>query len=301
MPEKVIDKHTSTRWTIIKLLQWAAPYLKSHDIDSPRATGEILLAHALKLERIELYLNFDQPLRGDELKAFKSLIKRRIGREPVAYILGLKEFWSLDLEVTRDVLIPRPETECLVEAALELLSKYSPSPARRILDLGTGSGAIVLALASQQPQHTYLASDLSVPALEAARRNARRHDLCDIIQFFAADWLTALRPEKSAFDMIVSNPPYIPSRVLQSLQPEINRYEPIAALDGEEDGLECFRKILKSVHHGLKPGGDLLLEIGHDQQDAVHRIAFECGYYDDFSCTKDYSGHDRVVYMRRKG
>ncbi len=296
-----LTKPDSTQWTIIKLLQWAASYLKSHDIDSPRATGEILLAHALKLERIELYLNYDQPLRGDELQVFKSLIKRRIGREPVAYILGLKEFWSLDLEVTRDVLIPRPETECLVEAALELLSKHSPSQARRILDLGTGSGAIVLALASQQPQHTYLASDLSVPALEAAQRNARRHDLCEIIQFFAADWLTALKPEKSAFDMIVSNPPYIPSRVLQGLQPEINRYEPIAALDGEEDGLECFRKILKSVHHCLKPGGELLLEIGHDQQDAVRRIAFDCGYYDDFSCTKDYSGHDRVVYMRMKG
>ena len=301
MSGKNLTTPANTQWTIIKLLQWAASYLKSHDIDSPRATGEILLAHALKLERIELYLNYDQPLLGDELKAFKLLIKRRIGREPVAYILGVKEFWSLDLEVTRDVLIPRPETECLVEAALELLSKYSSSQAKRILDLGTGSGAIVLALASQQPQHTYFASDLSTPALEAAHRNAKRHDLCEIIQFFAADWLKALRPEKSAFDMIVSNPPYIPSRVIQGLQPEINRYEPIAALDGEEDGLESFRKILESVHHCLKPGGELLLEIGHDQQDAVHRIAFDCGYYDDFSCTKDYGGHDRVVYMRRKG
>jgi len=140
-----LTKPDNNSWTIIKLLQWAASYFKTHDIDSPRATGEILLAHALKCERIDLYLKFDQPLLGDELKTFKILVQRRIKREPVAYILGVKEFWSLDLEVTEDVLIPRPETECLVEAALEILARQASSQSWRILDLGTGSGAIAIA------------------------------------------------------------------------------------------------------------------------------------------------------------
>ena len=295
-----LTKPDNNSWTIIKLLQWAASYLKTHDIDSPRATGEILLAHALKCERIDLYLNYDQPLVGDELQTFKTLIQRRIRREPVAYILGVKEFWSLDLEVTKDVLIPRPETECLVETALELLSRPASSQSWRILDLGTGSGAIIIALASQQPRHTYFASDRNIQAVRVAHRNARRHNLGEMIHYLNADWLTALNQKTSAFDMIVSNPPYIPSRVLEGLQPEISDFEPISALDGNNDGLGCFKKIISSAHCYLKPGGVLLLEIGHDQQDDVHRTVCDSGHYDDFSCTKDYSGHDRVVYMRRK-
>jgi len=270
-----LTKPDNNSWTIIKLLQWAASYFKTHDIDSPRATGEILLAHALECERIDLYLKFDQPLLGDELKTFKLLVQRRIKREPVAYILGVKEFWSLDLEVTEDVLIPRPETECLVEAAVELLSRQSSSQSWRILDMGTGSGAIVIALASQQPRHTYFASD-------------------------RADWLTSLNQVTATFDMIVSNPPYIPSRVIGELQPEIHGYEPMAALDGNDDGLGCFNTIISSAHHYLQPGGVLLLEIGHDQQEAVRRIAFDCGCYGNFGSSKDYAGHDRVVWMYKK-
>ncbi len=300
MPEKKITTPANSQWTIIKLLRWAASYLKTHDIDSPRATGEILLAHALKCERIDLYLKFDQPLAGDELKAFKTLIKRRIRREPVAYILGVKEFWSLDLEVTKDVLIPRPETECLVETALELLSRHPSSQSWRILDLGTGSGAIIIALASQQPRHTYFASDRSIQAVRVARRNAVRHNFGELIHYFNADWLTSLNQKTSAFDMIVSNPPYIPSRVIEGLQPEIHDYEPIAALDGSDDGLKCFKEIINSAHRYLKPGGVLLLEIGHDQQDDIRRIVPDSGPYDDVSCTKDYAGHDRIVCMRRK-
>jgi release factor glutamine methyltransferase len=295
-----LNTAANSQWTIIKLLRWAATYLKTHDIDSPRATGEILLAHALKRERIDLYLNYDQPLVGDELKVFKSLIKRRIRREPVAYILGVKEFWSMDLGVTEDVLIPRPETECLVEAALALLSKHSSSQPRRILDLGTGSGAIVLALASQQPQNAYFASDASVRAIEVAAGNARRHDLDETIQFMVADWLDSINPELSGFDLIASNPPYIPSQVLKELQPEIHCYEPIAALDGEKDGLACFRKIIGSAYRHLKPGGVLMLEIGHDQQDDVRGLVYGSGHYDDFCCTQDYAGHDRVVWMAKK-
>jgi len=288
-------------WTIIKLLQWAAGYLKAREIDSPRATGEILLAHALQCERIDLYLNYDQPLVGEELKAFKALIQRRLRREPVAYILGVKEFWSLDFEVNQDVLIPRPETECLVESALAFLDRYHASPSRRILDLGTGSGAIVVALAAHQPRASYFASDRSMPAVATACRNARQNDLGDRIHFVAADWLSAFNQKVAAFDLIVANPPYIPSRVIEELQPEIRCYEPPAALDGDSDGLECIRKIVGSAYCYLKQGGALMLEIGHDQQEAVRRLASDSGEYDDFNSIKDYSGHDRVVWLHRKG
>jgi release factor glutamine methyltransferase len=181
-------------WTIIKLIRWATSYLESHNIDSPRTTGEILLAHALNLRRIDLYLNYDKPLVHDELQRFKALIKRRIKREPVAYILGVKEFWSLEFQVNRHVLIPRPETECLVEKVLALIAERQVPSSQRILDLGTGSGAIVTALASQQPQQVYFASDKYRPAVEIARSNARRHDCGARIHFFIGDWLSCLNP-----------------------------------------------------------------------------------------------------------
>jgi len=301
MNENTAASGDDSQWTIIKLIRWATSYLKAHDIDSPRATGEILLAHALQLNRIDLYLKYDQPLIADELQKFKTLIIRRIRREPVAYILGVKEFWSLDLEVNADVLIPRPETECLVEAALDRLARKSSRPPQRILDLGTGSGAIVLALASQQPRHIYIASDRFRPAVELACRNAGRHDLCQKIHFFVGDWFSSLNSAGPGFDMIVSNPPYIPSKVIGELQPEIHQYEPITALNGDKDGLACYRKIIGTAHNHLNPDGVLLLEIGHDQSEDIRQIAADCDRYEDFSCSKDYSGYDRVVWMRKKG
>ncbi|MCK4985699.1 MAG: peptide chain release factor N(5)-glutamine methyltransferase, partial [Desulfobacterales bacterium] len=149
-------------WTIIKLVQWATTYFDTHDIDSPRATAEILLSHVLNTRRIDLYLRYDQPLTPDELERFKALIKRRMNREPVAYILGCKEFWSMGLHITRDVLIPRPETECLVEKSLEMLAVDANMKSKLILELGTGCGAVILALASENPRHSYWATDISI-------------------------------------------------------------------------------------------------------------------------------------------
>ena len=249
---------------------------------------------------IVLYLNYDQPLVDDELKAFKKLIQRRIRREPVAYILGVKEFWSLDFEVNREVLIPRPETECLVETALDILSRYASTESWRILDLGTGCGAIIIALAAQEPRHTYFASDRSIPAARVARQNARRNNCGEKIHFFNADWLAALNRKSAAFNLIISNPPYIPSRVIAGLQPEIHSYEPIAALDGSDDGLKCYKEIIGAAHGYLEPGGALLLEIGHDQREVVRRLVEDSRHYRSFKCTKDYSGHDRVVSMHKR-
>jgi release factor glutamine methyltransferase len=287
-------------WTIIKVIQWATNYFKTHDIDSPRATAEILLAHALKCTRMDLYLNHDQPLVTRELDVFKSLIKRRIKREPVAYIVGVREFWSMDLEVTGDVLIPRPETECLVEAALDLCAQHSASHSLRVLDVGTGSGAIVLALASVQMEHVYFASDLFFNAATLASKNAARHGLSNKVRFFVGDWFATLNPQKSRFDMILSNPPYIPSAVIPKLQPEIHLFEPLAALNGAKDGLGSIRAIISCAHLYLNPNGMLLLEIGHEQKKDVDRIACECGHYQDILFKKDYSGCDRVVQMRKK-
>jgi release factor glutamine methyltransferase len=295
---------TDPEWTILKLLNWTTSYFKSHDIDSPRVTAEILLAHTLRLKRIDLYLRYDQPLFRSELSLYKALIKRRIKREPVAYIVGEKEFWSMRLAVTRDVLIPRPETECVIEAVLSVLpddSKHDSNIGhKRILELGTGSGAIILALASERPDHCYFASDRSIKAIETAKQNARRYGLDGKIHFFSGDWLTPLTHNKHRFDMIVSNPPYIQTRVISRLQPEISRYEPIEALDGDEDGLGCLRRIICDAHTYMNPNGCLILEMDHDQKDAVRKIIEDCRRYDDIAFIKDYSGYHRVVRMRKK-
>ena len=298
------SKSSDPEWTIIKLLEWTTSYFKSHDIDSPRSTAEILLAHVLKLKRIDLYLQYDKPLSIDELSKFKVLIKRRIEREPVAYIVGVKEFWSMDFVVTKDVLIPRPETECLVEAALALLPQGNDSDSNQspksILELGTGSGAVILAIASMRPKPVYFASDRSVKAIRLARQNSKRHGLDTAVNFFCGDWFTPLNRQKKRFDMIISNPPYIPTQVIGRLMPEIYKYEPISALDGDKNGLFCLRHIINTAHGYLNPEGSLLLEIGHDQKNDVQSLIDQCGSYEQVVFTKDYGGYDRVVRMKKK-
>ncbi len=293
-------------WTILKLLRWTTSYFQSRGIDSPRADAEILLAHALNLDRIDLYLKYDQPMFSEELGLYRSLIKRRANREPVAYIVGTKEFWSLPLSVTDAVLIPRPETEILVEKTLELL-KSTPSPDSgqkntpiRILEIGTGSGAVILALASEAPGQRFFASDISQAAIDQARSNAVRHRLDGQVSFFISDLFQELRDTSLPFQIIVSNPPYIESKILGGLQPEISRYEPQLALDGKADGLFYVRQIIHEAHPHLAPGGYLLLEIGHDQKPATQQIIDDTGLYDDIAFTKDYGGFDRVVSMRKR-
>jgi release factor glutamine methyltransferase len=292
-------KSQRPEWTIMKLLQWAVTYFKSHDIDSPRATAEILLSHALAANRIDLYLHYDQPLNAAELNRFKVVVKRRIKREPVAYILGHKEFWTLDLEVSPEVLIPRPETECLVERALENLAAAPDLSRKHILELGTGSGAILLALASEKPRHAYWGTDISAGAIRLAQRNAICHGLAENMRFIVADWFAPFAARTDLFDMIVSNPPYIKTEDLEQLRPEIKAFEPLVALDGSADGLRCLRHIIESAHLYLKPGGRLILEMGHDQKTPLTQIIDRCGQYEDISYYTDYSGYDRIIAMRK--
>jgi len=291
----------TNEWTILKVLSWTTAYFKSHNIESPRACAEILLAHALNIERIELYLYYDKPLSDVELAEFKKLIKRRKEFEPVAYIVGCKEFWSIKLSVSKDVLIPRPETEILVETALRQIKKKENKTdiPIRIIELGTGSGAITAALASSALRHDYFASDKSEQALAVAKKNTLSLKLR--ISFFMADWFTSLsRKEEHKFDIIISNPPYISTGEIENLQPEISLYEPKRALDGGKDGLEHIRNIINNAWHHLKENGFLLLEIGFDQKEKVSKLVNNTKQYRNIEFLKDYGGHDRVVSMTKK-
>lgn len=287
-------------WTILKLLKWTADYFLSHSIDSPRVTAEILLALAMKLRRIDLYLRYDQPLSKTELAAFKSLIQRRIKREPVAYITGKKAFWSLDLNVNPHVLIPRPDTECLVQTALQYIPELTHTGySLKILELGTGSGAVILSLAHDRPGHHFYASDLSLQALLTARENAQMNHLADQVVFVLSDWLTAFTPGTCQFDMIVCNPPYIPTTEIDTLQPEVAQYEPRMALDGAIDGLAAYRSILDQSRYVLGTNGRLFLEMGWNQKPMILDLCRLFPEYGNIGVIRDDAGHDRVVHLTR--
>lgn len=289
------DQATAPPWTILRTLQWTADYFGRHGIENPRSDAEILLSHTLDCQRIDLYLRHDQPLHAEELNRFKALIRRRTLREPVAYILGEKEFWSLTFKVTPEVLIPRPETESLVEAALGL---YSHGRDIHVLELGTGSGIITVALAHERAGWRFLATDISPTAIDIARMNARRHVDEDRIAFMVGNWFDAIDPNAS-FDLILSNPPYIVSDVIATLEPDIHRYEPAVALDGGADGLAGIALIINTACRHLKPGGNLIVEMGYDQGALVTALGKASGGYDQIAIEKDYSGHDRLVRLRR--
>jgi release factor glutamine methyltransferase len=289
----------SLEWTVLRVLQWAAGYLKARGIESPRAAAEILLAHALGTERVQLYVRHDQPLVPAELAAFKDAIRRRLHHEPVAYIVGRKGFWTLDVQVSPDVLIPRPETELLVEQALGVLKAYPAGRIARVLELGVGSGAVLLALAAEAPMHRYFGCDIAPGALALAAANAGAAGARERIHLWAGDWFAGVS-EAVAFDLIVSNPPYVRSAEIDRLEPEIARWEPRCALDGGPDGLQSYRSILGGAHDHLAPGGRLMVEIGSDQREAVVRMAGDIGRYGPADCRRDYAGHDRVVAWRKK-
>lgn len=285
-----------SQWTILTLLQWATGFFKTKKIDSPRSTAEILLAQTLGIQRIELYLRYDQPLRKRELAQFKTFIQRRVQNEPVAYITGTKEFWSLNLAVGPEVLVPRPETECLVENVIAWIKQERAGKTGDLLDMGTGSGAIVLALATELPDWRFWATDRSLAAIAIARKNACANGLEQRISFWVSNWFEGI-DESRRFDLVVSNPPYIPTADIEELQPEISRFEPRLALDGGLDGLRDLERIVLSAPKVLKSGGALFLEIGYNQADAVRELAQNSGAYGPIDLFQDYSNLDRVVRL----
>lgn len=285
------------RWTIFDVVKWTTAFFKQHDIEGSRIDAEVLLANVLKSSRIDLYLHYDKPLTDEELRHYKRLIRRRIKREPVAYILGQKEFWSLCFNVSKDVLIPRPETECVVETVLKIVRDLNRLKPLRILELGTGSGAIMIALASELPTNTFVATDLSLNAINVAKQNEKALLPDKRINWMVGDWFEPVKHNHVNFDLIVGNPPYIRQDVIAKLEPEIFLFEPMFALDGGVDGLGSYRKIIPEAAKRLSPGGYLILEIGFDQKESVENIVRDGGYFRSISFKKDYSGHDRVAVL----
>jgi len=285
--------------TVEKALQWATAYLASKGIGQPRLDAEVLLAHTLGIERIELYLQRGRPLTVRACKDFWEKVDRRAKYEPVAYIVGKKEFWSLDLEVGPEVLIPRPETEFLVEEAKRIGDQIPESPLR-ILDIGTGSGNIAISLAKELPNSRLYALDISLQALRLAQRNVQRHQVSAQIRLIAGDLFTPLHKEGARFHLIVSNPPYVAREGWAELPPDIRLYEPRLALDGGERGETLLRRIIKEAEDHLYPGGYLLLEFSPSQLDSIRSWVKDQGRLWMTRIVKDYSGLPRVVIIKRE-
>ncbi|MCA9731586.1 MAG: peptide chain release factor N(5)-glutamine methyltransferase [Deferribacteres bacterium] len=287
---------SSDQWTVIKLIDWSTNYLKEKGVENARLSVEHILSAVLDFNRVQLYLHFDRPLTQEELALYKPLLLRRANREPLQYILGFTEFYSLKIFVREGVLIPRPETELLVEKTLELAKKYQGSV--RILDIGTGSGNIPIALIKNNPQLKVSAVDISPEALLVARENAKHHEVLEKIEFLQADIddNSVIDQFESQFDIIVSNPPYIANSEKSSLQPEIVDFEPEIALFCE-DALKFYKRISYLTNELLASNGSLLCEIGAEQGRAVKSI-FEEHSIRDVEIIKDLSGRDRFVYGR---
>ena len=284
-------------WTVKRILDWTIPHLKSHGSESPRLDAEILLAHARGCPRIQLYTNYDQPLTDEQRAIMRDLVKRRAAAEPVAYLVGHREFFGLDFRVTKDVLVPRPDTETLIVEALEGLKQLAQP---RVLDVGTGSGCIAITLAVRCPQAIVTAVDLSEPALTIARENAAKHNVSDRIQFLSGDLFAPLT-DAEPFDFIASNPPYIASAEIETLQPDVRLHEPRSALDGGPDGLDIIRRLIADAPRYLLPQGKLLIEISGEQAEAVTQLLIANGSYDDIAVLKDLAKQPRVVRAVRKG
>ena len=281
-------------WTVLELLRWTEGHFHAHGIETARLDAECLLAHALGSERLQLYVDFDQPTNPDERARFRELVQRRArDRVPVAQLVGTKEFWSLGLHVTNDVLSPRPETETLVEAGLARLPDCEA--AYRVLDVGTGSGAIALAILSERPQVEVTATDISAAALQIARGNAEQLQQSERLRLRQGDLFGAVPGEQ--FDLVISNPPYLGRRDAERLPPEL-AHEPEVALFGGEDGYTLLRRLLDGVSDALAPGGAFAVELDPCQAERVAGWCAEAGL-EEIEILSDLARAPRVVAARR--
>ncbi len=295
-------KHPSLKRTGLEVLQWSTNTLKDHQIENPRLNAELLLAHSLNLNREELYVRLHREVKEGEKGVLERLIQRRISGEPLQYILGQQEFWSINLKVDPRVFIPRPETELLVEQSLLILSEKIFEQNPFVLEIGTGSGAIGIALAKEVKNILLVATDISRDALALAKENAKSAGVQDRIQFVNGDLLVPFHSsrERRAFDLIVSNPPYVLRSEIGSLAKEVRDYEPILALNGGEDGLEFYRRLISEAPSSLRGGGWFLLEVGQGQAEMVAKQIQESGTFLEPQILPDLAGIERVVKARRK-
>lgn len=280
-------------WTIRRVLEWTTGHLQKHGSETPRLEAEILLAHARKCKRIELYTNYDLELTDAVRATMRDLVNRRAKHEPVAYLVGYREFFSLEFRVTADVLIPRPETETLV---MEAIAITKPLPTPTVLDLCTGSGCVAIAIARNCPTATVTATDISPAALAIATENAAKHQVIERVSFHTGDLFAPLAADH-VFDVIVSNPPYIPSADIATLHADVQQYEPKLALDGGKDGMDLIRRILAEAKPHLKPGGWLMIEFTPEQAATITTLAQDHGY-SDVTIVKDTAQQPRFLRAR---
>jgi release factor glutamine methyltransferase len=276
--------------TVLEAIQKSTEFLARRGVESPRLQTELLLAHLLKMPRMKLYLNFDRALSDAETNTLRELVKRRSQREPLQHIIGSVSFCGFEITVNRNALVPRPETEILAESGWQYLSPLNSSTA---LDLGTGTGCIAIALAAKSPNAKITAIDISPDALTLAKENATKNNVAERLTFIQSDGFAAL-PKDPQFDLIISNPPYIPTAEIETLQPEVKDFDPRNALDGGTDGLNFYRMLATKAKSFLKPGGKIMLEFGDGQAPAIREI-FENEKWIVEAVKDDYSQRARIL------
>ncbi len=288
--------------TVIEILNWSTNSLEDNQTENPRLNAELLLAHSLNIGREGLYVRLNSRIEEEEKETLEKLIKRRISGEPLQYILGHQEFWSIDFKVDSRVLIPRPETELLVEQSLSILSEPLLKKPAFVLEIGTGSGAVAISLAKEVRDIFFVATDISGDALMLAKENAKSSGLLHQIQFIKSDLFDPFRllREREPFDLILSNPPYVTCSEIRGLAREVRDYEPVIALNGGEDGLTFYRDIISQAPFYLKKGGWLLLEVGQAQGEKVSELIEKKGDFLAPQGFPDLSGIERVVKAQRK-
>jgi release factor glutamine methyltransferase len=294
---------TAETWTVRRLLEWTTGFFTRKDVDAPRLSAELLLAHVLNVPRIKLYTDYERPLADRELTVYRGLVKRAGEQEPIAYLTGRGFFFNLEFEVGPGVLIPRPDTETLVENVLQTARATPGMESPRVLDLCTGSGCIACAIAHRIKSANVIAIDLSEPAVMIARRNVQRLGLADRVEVLQGDLYEPLKNAVDAqpFNLIVANPPYIPTSQVDSLDRNVRDYEPKLALDGGLDGLFVHRRILEQAAYRLAPGGRIYLEIAHDQGEEARAMVESHAGLENVRLLRDYGGKDRVVTAVRSG
>ncbi len=286
-------------WTIGRLLNWTTDFLRDKGADSPRLDAEVLLAHARGCERIELYTAFEEAADEALRESFRDLVKRRAAGAPVAYLVGHREFFSLSFQVTPDVLIPRSETELIVVRVLDLAKSQATTDALRIVDVGTGSGILAVCCAKHLPAAQVTAIDVSPQALAVAQANAEEHEVADRIDFVESDLFDSVTPQQ-AYDVIVSNPPYVATHEMSELDPGVREHEPHLALDGGEQGTEVIARLIPQAAERLRPGGWLLIEVGPYNAQRVEQLVDDESTLSLEVTIPDLAGHARVVQAQRQ-
>jgi len=289
-------------WTVERLIVWTRGFFERKGIESPRLCAELLMAHVLHCTRIELYTNYQKPVDDPHLSTLRALVQRAGEDEPIAYLTGRAHFFNLELIVTPDVLIPRPDTETLVEQVLKLCRNVMGFEAPRVLDLCTGTSCVALAIAAHHKTAQLIATDISAPALGVAKQNVDKHALSDRVTLLHGDLFEALNGfvDASPFDIITANPPYIASQQMQSLPRNVRDYEPHVALDGGADGLAPHRRILAGASDRLRAGGRVFLEIAFDQHDAAIAMIQQFPAFIDATVARDHAGQPRVLSAVRR-